>query len=95
MRFVLRTPHTIKDHNSTRNGRDPIFFIGTDKHAYLEKAVRIGGNDSLHFAMNEGMRVTEIDDDDLPDHLREPGNENLMAAMKIKYVPKYVFNQNL
>ena len=48
VRFTLRSPHTKHDHNSTRNARDPIFFIGTDKHAYLEQAVRIGGPESLH-----------------------------------------------
>ena len=66
VRFVLRSPHTLRDHNATRNARDPIFFIGDDKHAFLEKAVRIGGAASLHAHMMAGLQVTEVGDDDDP-----------------------------
>ena len=38
---ALRSPHSIKD-DPTRYARDPIIFIGTDKHAYLEKAAALG-----------------------------------------------------
>ena len=70
VRFTLRSPHTIKDHNATRNARDPIFFIGTDKHLYLEKAVQIGGEDSLSAHMYAGVIVTETDPAEMPAHVQ-------------------------
>jgi hypothetical protein len=70
VRFSVRSPHTIKDHNATRNARDPIFFIGTDKHLYLEKAVQIGGEDSLSAHMYAGVIVTETDPAEMPAHVQ-------------------------
>ena len=71
VRFTLRSPHTKRDHNSTRNARDPIFFIGTDKHAYLEKALRIGGPDSMYAHMVAGLTVTEQKPSDMPQHVQD------------------------
>ena len=71
VRFVLRSPHTIRDHNATRNSRDPIFYIGCDKHASLEKAVRIGGLESLWAYFMAGTTITELDVADLPAHVQE------------------------
>ena len=58
--------HTIRDHNATRYARDPIFFLGQDKHAMLEKAVNIGGGDSLRAHMDAGMVCEEFDVADMP-----------------------------
>ena len=44
-----------KDHNSTRNGRDPIFFIGTDKHAYERW---LAGSENLHELTRQALDVT-------------------------------------
>ena len=57
-RFCLRSPHTKRSHNATRNAFDPIFFLGSDKHLYLEKAVAIGGADSLRSHAYAGLKVT-------------------------------------
>ena len=63
-----------------------VFFIGTDKHAYLEKAVAIGGDESLRARAYEGLKVTEIPEADraelLPTHVTE--NEELAPLMAIR-----------
>jgi hypothetical protein len=86
VRFTLRSPHTKHGHNATGNALDPIFFIGTDKHAYLEKAVAIGGDDSLRARAYEGLKVTEIPEDRraelLPTHVAE--NEELAPLLCIR-----------
>jgi hypothetical protein len=83
VRFVLRSPHTKRDHNATRNAFDPIFFIGTDKHRYLEKAVAIGGEDSLRSHCYAGLTVTEKPVHELPEHIRnEP---DLLPLLRLEY----------
>ena len=47
VRFTLRCVHTIEDHNSTRNARDPIFALGTDKCADIAKVITVGGERSM------------------------------------------------
>ena len=71
VRFVLRCPHTKRDHNATRNAYDPIFFIGTDKHLYLEKAVAIGGENSLRSHAYAGLTATELPVQEMPEHVRK------------------------
>ena len=39
-RWNLRTPDTVRDHNSTRYGRDMMNYEGDDSHAWLTKSVR-------------------------------------------------------
>ena len=86
VRFTLRSPHTKRAHNATCNALDPIFFIGTDKHAYLEKAVSIGGDASLRAYAYKGLEVTEIPEDTraehLPTHITE--NQDLAPLMCIR-----------
>jgi len=93
VRFTLRSPHTQRGHNATGNALDPIFFIGTDKHAYLEKAVAIGGDDSLRARAYEGLKVTEIPEDKraelLPTHVAE--NEDLAPLLCIRSI-QHKFN---
>jgi len=71
LRFVLRCTHSITDHNARRNGRDPIFIMGTDKHGDLDKAVRIGGDSSLHAHMYQGLRITIQDPSTMPPHVQQ------------------------
>ena len=40
-RWNLRTPDTVRDHNSTRYGRDMMNYEGDDSHAWLTKSVRL------------------------------------------------------
>ena len=79
---AVRSPHSIRDHNATRYARDPLFFIGTNKHQYLEKAVQIGGEDSLSAHMYAGLRVTERKPEDLPAHVRAAAH--FLAAARIE-----------
>ena len=56
---------------SHRYARDAIFYMGNDKHAFLEKAVKIGGESSLHARMYEGLEVTKIPEEDMRECERE------------------------
>ena len=58
VRFVLRCPQTDHNHNIRRNGRDPIFLLGTDKHHDLELAVAIGDEHSMKAHFFKGLCVT-------------------------------------
>jgi hypothetical protein len=92
VRFVLRSPHTLRDHNATRNARDPIFFIGDDKHQYLEMAVQIGGEDSLRAHAYAGLRVTEKRADEMPEHVQS--DELFLPLACIEYVAQLKTNSN-
>ena len=84
VRFTLRSPHTKRDHNATRNAFDPIFFIGTDKHLYLEKAVAIGGEESLRSVAYKGLTVTPPSEDkkkNLPQSVKENEYNNDLADL--------------
>lgn len=78
-RFLVRTPHTKFDHNSGRYGRDVIFYMGHDKHAFLEKAIRIGGEDSLHSRMYDGLKVDTIKEEEMPECEREHAAADLFS----------------
>lgn len=69
--FFART-HTMYVHMCTytqitphRYARDVIFYMGEDKHAFLEKAVKIGGDSSLHARMHDGLAVTQVPDEEM------------------------------
>ena len=76
VRFVLRCTQTEHDHNATRNARNPIFALGTDKHEWLEKCMRIGEKQgplatvSMHQRLYDGLVVTERRPADMPAHVR-------------------------
>lgn len=70
VRFTLRCPLTLEDHNSTRNARDPIFALGTDKCADLAKCVKVGGEQSMESRMYQGLEVTEAAVEDMPVHVQ-------------------------
>jgi hypothetical protein len=72
VRFVLRCTQTKRDHNSTRNARDPIFFLGDDKHLFLEKAMSIGEAEGVSMSqrMYAGLRITEWPASEMPAHVQ-------------------------
>ena len=86
VRFVLRCVDTCGDHNATCNARDPCFFLGTDKHASLWRAMGVGDADgpdrSMRSAMYEGLRVTQVEASSLPEHVR--ANPLLSALASIR-----------
>ena len=41
VRFTLRCVHTIEGHNDTRNARDPMFALGTDKCADIARMIKV------------------------------------------------------
>ena len=70
-------------HNATCDALEPMFFIGTDKHAYLEKAVSIGGDVSLRAYAYKGLEVTEIPEDKRAELLPKSITENEDLAQLI------------
>ena len=66
VRFTLRCVHTIEDHNSTRNARDPIFALGTDKCADIAKVITVGGERSMQERMYKGLVIRQRAVEDLP-----------------------------
>ena len=78
VRFVLRCTQTEHDHNATRNARNPVFALGSDKHEWLEKLMRIGEEGrlpceqivSMRARMYNGLVVTERQEADMPAHVR-------------------------
>lgn len=71
VRFVLRCTQTLRDHNATRNARTPIFALGSDKHAHLEKMMAIGGERSMHSLLYGGLKVTEHPAASMPQHVQD------------------------
>ena len=69
-RFVLRCTHTMRDHNATRNARNPIFALGSDKHAHLMRMMEIGGDDSMMARLYGGLVVKERALEDMPAHIQ-------------------------
>jgi len=57
--------HTQITSHTHRYARDAIFYMGHDKHAFLEKAVKIGGESSLHTKMYDGLEVTKIPEEEM------------------------------
>lgn len=71
VRFVLRCVNTARDHNSPFNSRDPIFFLGADKHQHLECAMKLGGVDSMRSRMYCGLSVSFRSAWELPKHVQD------------------------
>ena len=69
-RFLLRTPELRRDFNATRFARDYNFILGADKLAYLELAIRTGGEKSLFARAMAGCKVEEVPVASLPDNVR-------------------------
>ena len=67
---MLRCPQTLCDHNATHNARNPIFVLGSDKHAHLTAIMKIGGDNSLWARLYGGLMVTEKKKKELPAHVQ-------------------------
>ena len=72
VRFVLRCPQTLRDHNATRNARNPIFALGSDKHAHLERMLAIGEEKGISMSQRlySGLKVTERQPTEMPAHVQ-------------------------
>ena len=57
VRWMLRTPDLCEDHNSPLYGRDVMPYLGDDKHAWLDTAVDMGGDNSMRKQVRAGTRV--------------------------------------
>lgn len=77
-RLIARTPQTVRNHNSTRYGRDAVFCLGKDKNPELHKMNELGGEASLKSRLAAGIKVTKRDVADLPAHVQE---DPLFAAL--------------
>ena len=73
---------SVRDHNSTRYGRDLIFFLGSDKHAFLEKALAIGGADSMYSHMLAGVRVVQHEASEMPAHVQADADYLPLACIE-------------
>jgi hypothetical protein len=72
VRFVLRCTDTERDHNATRNARNPIFALGSDKHAHLERMLAIAEEKGISMSQRlySGLKVTERQPTDMPAHVQ-------------------------
>ena len=83
VRFTLRCVDTIEDHNSTRNARDPIFALGTDKCADVARCVKVGGAKSMEARMYQGLVITEAAVADMPAHVQN--DKDFLPLARIRW----------
>ena len=83
VRFVLRCPQTRRDHNATHNARNPIFALGSDKHAHLTAMMKIGGDDSMWARLYSGLVVTEKKKEELPAHVQADEDSGRRLASSV------------
>ena len=86
VRFLVRSPHTIRDHNIRRNARDPIFFMGEDKHHHLEKAIEIGGDHSMKSHFYNGLHVSVRKPSEMPLHVQADKDYLPFACVKCEII---------